>query len=144
MTRIEELLARFNDEEEAISIYEMHELCVLQEAEVGRVRGYLEVEKGDVERLSWEVYNLEVEVKRLQAIVEKLPINAEGRRVVPGVDPVWCISRSGETKVFTDPDDFVVRWGLWQVVWRDPNNKWTVPKDWYSTKADAEAAREDS
>jgi len=88
MTRIEELLARFNDEEEAISIYEMHELCVLQEAEVGRVRGYLEVEKGDVERLSWEVYNLEVEVKRLQAIVEKLPINAEGRRVVPGVDPV--------------------------------------------------------
>ena len=38
MTRLEELSAEFSSEEGALSIYEMHELCVLQAAEIERLQ----------------------------------------------------------------------------------------------------------
>jgi len=46
MTRLEELSAEFSSEEGALSIYEMHELCALQAAEIERLRDEIDRRKG--------------------------------------------------------------------------------------------------
>ena len=80
------------------------------------------------------------EIKRLQAIVDKLPKTKDGVPVVPGEDVVWHPAIANEEGELSPLDVHASRCASWQEV---PTVAFAV-SECYSTREDAEAAKEEA